>query len=273
MFRQGVRTKTCDSPKTLLEFVARELAQESPPPDLSALDLIELGAVYVNEARSLASTRVLSTGDEVRIHTQPRRFARPLDLAQRITAETDETLTIEKPAGLPAEPTVDNVRENLLSFVEDLRGQQLFLTHRLEAETAGLMLLAKTASAAESIKQAFADGLILRRYVAYLEAPIATGTQGDLQIHSCSEQRTPTSLLTEGRTTWSVEGAPLEVTYRVELEAQRLRPKELRELLKEKRAPIVGDEVSGSQTRLTEMETGKKSYALKAIALTLKPRA
>ncbi len=273
MFRQGVRTKTCDSPKTLLEFVAEVLTHETPPPPLSALELIEIGAVYVDDSRSLFAARPLKAGDPVRIHTQPRRFTLPADLADRITSETEDTLTIEKPAGLPSAPTVDNVRENLLSFVEDLRSQQLFLTHRLENETAGLVLLAKNASAAESIKQAFADGQMIRRYVVYLEGPIATGAKGDVQVHSCLEQRAPTSLLTEGRTTWSVEGAPLEVTYRVELEVQKLRPKELRELLKEQRAPIVGDEMSGSQTRLTELETGKKGYALKTIALIPKPRA
>lgn len=263
-FRHGVKSATSDQTTTLAEFVASQLAASG----LRALDLIELGAIYVGNERCLNPARALRAGDEVRLHTSPRRFACPDDLAARIIAETGETLLVEKPAGLPAEPTVDNVKENLLTFLQDLRGQNLFLTHRLSADTEGLILIAKTTEAAARIAQAFAEGKIQRQYAAYVESQVPPGEHALFAILSSEERRGKTNLIAEGRQTWQIDGAPLGICYRLVIQFTTARPKEIREALASLGAPILGDRLQGSPRRLVDPATGKPALAFRALSLS-----
>lgn len=261
-FRFGVRALTAGQTGSLVEIVARELSRE--PGDLPALDLIELGAVYVNDVRVLEPSQNVRFGDALRLHTSPRRFSRPAEL--RILAETSDTLLIEKPAGLPSEPTVDNAKESLIAALDEMRGQRHFLVHRLAPESEGLLLVAKTEAAAERLARAFAEGRVARGYVAYLEAPVKVGPHlnGALEIKSCHEQRAETSQITENRTTWKIPGAPLSVCYRVELVFKSLRPKEVREHFDTCGAAILGDK--SSRIQLVD-ERGKAALAFLATSL------
>lgn len=265
-FRFGVRSFTAAKASPLAEIVSAELSRE--PGDLPALDLIELGAVYVNEARALDPSLPVRPGDAVRVHASPRRFPRPKDLGSRILNETADTLLIEKPANFPTEPTVDNSRENLMAALDELRGQRHSLVHRLAPESEGLLLVAKTEAAAERLARAFAEGRVARGYVAYLEAPVKIGPHADgaLEIKSCLEQRAETSQITENRTIWIVSGRPLSVCYRIELVFASMRPKEVREHFKACGAPILGDKASGSRIELLD-ERGKATMAFLATSL------
>ena len=261
-FRFGVRTLTAGETGSLVGIVSRELSRE--PGDLPALDLIELGAVYVNDLRVLDPARIVSAGESLRLHTSPRRFPRPPEI--RILAETSDTLLVEKPAGVPSEPTVDNARETLIAALDELRGQRHFLVHRLAPESEGLLLVAKTEGAAERLARAFAEGRVKRGYVAYVESPVKVGLHlnGALEIKSCVEQRAETNRITENRTALLVVGQPLDVCYRVELVFTSLRPKEVREHFDACGAPILGDKSSRIQL-LDERE--KSAIALLATSL------
>lgn len=268
-FRYGVRTVLCRDCSTLVDFVAAQLALEKEPTGLGSLELIELGAVYINGDRSLNCAQALQPGDEVRIHTSPRRFHPPHDLLHRVIAENEDSLLIEKPADLPTEPEIDNLRENLISFLQDLRGQPLFLTHRLAAESDGLLLVAKTRTAQTRIMQAFKESRIRRRYVVYIESPLSTEKQSKFTILSCTEQRASTSLISEGFQTWKIVGAPLQVFYRVEVEFTEARPKELREFLAAIGSPIIGDRTHGSTHDLIDSVNLRPTQAYRALSLSV----
>ena len=264
-FRPGVITEISARPASLVEFVASALTQA--PSDLSALDLIELGAVYVNDERSLNSARQIRIGDRIRIHSTPRRYFRPSDLDRRVLAEDGETLLIEKPAGLPLDASIDNARENLLAFLEDSRGQNLFLTHRLAADSDGPVLLAKTLAQAERLKRAFADGKIKRVYAAYVENPLPVGDIClGIRVLACEERRARTCLISEGRALWSAEGEELSVLYRLEIEFENARPKDVRARLASLGAPIIGDRAHGSLRALVDSER-RSSLAFRAISM------
>jgi len=269
-FRHGVKTVTCGRATTLGELVAAELAAAAPTASASSpLDLIELGAVYVNEERSLNPARPLHPGDGVRIHTAPRRFACPADLARRILTETEDLLLVEKPAGLPSEPTVDNVNENLLSFLNDLRGQNFFLTHRLAPESEGLVLIAKNPDAATRITQAFAAGKIRRQYAAYVERPPRAVSSRLFTILALEELRSETNLVSEGRQAWRIDGAPIGSFCRLQIEFTMARPKEVRAELARLGAPLLGDRAHGSRVQLVDSSTGKAGIAFRALNLSV----
>ncbi len=267
-FRPGVRIATSRRATTLLELVVEELAKAPPPSRLNALDLIDLGAVYVNDGRSLNPNHPLKPGDTVRIHTEPRRFTPPTDLLARILSETDDYLVLEKPPGLPVEPLVDNVKENLISFLEDLRGQRLFFVHRLDPESEGLLAVAKSQTAAAKLSKAFAEGRVKRLYAVYTESPISVQGDDVIRILSINELNAETNVLTENRTMWEIKGAPIQRAYRLEIEFTKARPKEIRSFFASLGTPIIGDRAMGSARELLDPRTGKHTLALKALSLS-----
>ncbi len=295
-YSYGVRHLEVSTPgSTVLDFVSRALLREEA--SLSPIDLIELGSVYVNDERSLSVGRVLSVGDHVRIHTRPRRYPQPADLASRIVSEDDDVLVFDKPAGLPVHALVDNVSENLISYLENLRGGSLFITHRLDVETSGLVVLAKTATAQAKLNRAFAEGTVKRTYAAYTLAPVTLGrhvhymepspkapkhvspiaTEGwahcSLDVLCCDELSAETSVISEGRTTWTTraESEPSPVlprVYRMEIALQTGRPQQIRAQLAALGAPIIGDSSYGSPIQLVD-ESSRSAIALRAVRVSL----
>lgn len=91
-----------------------------------------------------------------------------------ILFENDEILVVDKPAGLPAQPG-ERVGSSVISVVERELGFSPFPIHRLDKETAGCMMLAKTAAAASRW-----SGLLAERNVGkYYRAICAGGPAGD----------------------------------------------------------------------------------------------
>jgi len=82
-------------------------------------ELIWLGAVYQNHRRCVASIagHVVS-GDYLRVHTRPRRYqAELIRYPEIIIFENADFIVINKPAGVPVHPTVDNRVENILHIL------------------------------------------------------------------------------------------------------------------------------------------------------------
>lgn len=89
----------------------------------------------------------------------------------RILFEDELFLAAEKPAGLPSQPTVDPRRPD---FFTDLKKQlkkergdsfYLGLHHRLDRDTSGVMIFAKTKTANEPLANLFKQHLIQKTYL------------------------------------------------------------------------------------------------------------
>lgn len=263
-FRHGVRELTVGKAETLIDFVSHELSRLAAP-EMTALELIELGSVYVEGARVLNPAHRLKSGDHLRMHARPRRFSCPQDLLDRVRQESEDAIVVEKPAGLPIEPTVDNFKENLLNYLAELRGDALYAVHHLEDESSGLVVLAKSLSSLAKLKEAFAGGSITRVYVAFTEAPVPIGplaSAASVNILSCLELRATTEVISAGRRSWKSSSGTFKLVYRLEIEATGARPQMVREVLAAKGAPVIGDKTNGSRHEIVDTETGKSGPAL-----------
>ncbi len=153
------RLTVADS-QPLLSFLLNVLELKRP----AAKNLLKFGAVNVNGAPVRQFDHPLTTGDEVIVGTlQAAAAAGQLERAQiQVVYEDDALLVVDKPSGLL---TVANDREQAdtlyVRLNAFLRGrnsagrERALVTHRLDQETSGLVLFAKSPSVKRALQEAW----------------------------------------------------------------------------------------------------------------------
>lgn len=162
-FEYGVIHQLSEGPGDLKSLLEKDMGAKK----LSIDEYLELGCIYVNQARTQQNL-TLKKGDYIRWHTQPRRYSiQDLDLEKRILFENENLILFNKPAGVPCHPTVDNLKENLTSLFSLHRGSEILITHRLDLPTQGLLVLAKNKKTQSVINQLFQNRQIEKIYTAW----------------------------------------------------------------------------------------------------------
>jgi 23S rRNA pseudouridine1911/1915/1917 synthase len=106
------------------------------------------------------------------LENAPLNFQRPRLNSISIVAETDEWIVVEKPPFIEAHPSKPNGRITLWDGLRDLlayeivNGGQVSLINRLDRETSGLTLVAKTHDAARALHTDMQDRLFAKEYLA-----------------------------------------------------------------------------------------------------------
>ena len=137
--------------------------------------LIATGCVMVNGAVERASYRP-SEGDRVVVEIAPPT-ARPVaaeNIPLVVAYEDDDVLVVDKSAGMVVHPAPGNWSGTLVNALKgrggplsDLGGgEREGIVHRLDKETSGLLLVAKTDRAHRILGAAMAQREIVRRYAA-----------------------------------------------------------------------------------------------------------
>lgn len=131
----------------------------------SCQELLKFGAVYLKNQRQTQDFN-LEIQDYVRVHTKPRRFRRAVPWSDHILWQDHRWVVIDKPAGLPCHASVDNLYENCLHQLSEYLNQKLFITHRLDVATSGVLIFAKTKDAQSLFNQILASDQIEKIYQA-----------------------------------------------------------------------------------------------------------
>jgi len=131
--------------------------------------IVRSGVVRVNKARASVDQR-LAEGDQIRV--PPLRIARrgppPVRPARPpVLYEDEHLLAVDKPAGLAAHGG-SGIAHGLIEMVRAARPNQPFLelAHRLDRETSGILLLAKSRRALLGLHAQLRAGQIDKRYLA-----------------------------------------------------------------------------------------------------------
>ena len=137
--------------------------------------LIEDGNVRVG-ARAIKPGTTLRTGDRVVVRRPPPIPARaePAPIALDVLHEDEWLLAINKPPGLVVHPAPGHWHGTLVSALlhrwptppADLDPARLGIAHRLDKDTSGVLLIAKTASALAELGRQFHDREIDKQYLA-----------------------------------------------------------------------------------------------------------
>ncbi|HIU72789.1 MAG TPA: RluA family pseudouridine synthase [Candidatus Aphodousia faecipullorum] len=133
--------------------------------------IVRAGEVRINKKRVTVDTR-LALGDElrvppIRVATQPKPArVKPIDDQDLpILYEDEHLIVVDKPAGLAAHGG-SGVSFGLIERVRASRPNQpyLELAHRLDRETSGVMILAKTRKALVRLHEMMRDGEVHKSY-------------------------------------------------------------------------------------------------------------
>jgi 23S rRNA pseudouridine1911/1915/1917 synthase len=141
----------------------------------AAATLIATGRVHVEGRPERASYRP-AAGERVVVDIPPP-VARPVVAEQIplvVAYEDDEVLVVDKPAGMVVHPAPGNWSGTLVNALKgrggplsDLGGEEREgIVHRLDKETSGLLLVARTDRAHRVLGAAMARREIVRRYAA-----------------------------------------------------------------------------------------------------------
>lgn len=143
--------------------------------------LIEAGAVAVNGAAARQAKQKIQAGDEIRLVVPEPEDAEPAgeDIPLDILFEDDSLVVLNKQAGLVVHPGAGNWTGTLVNALIHHCGDSLSgiggvrrpgIVHRLDRDTTGVMVVAKTDQAHRHLADQFADhgltGPLERAYLA-----------------------------------------------------------------------------------------------------------
>jgi len=251
-----METKHVTSPALLLDF----LLAAWPEVKRTKVKLwLKHGAVRVNDKAATRHDHPLREGDAVGI--QPGKAPPPtpeLPPGMKVLHEDAHLLVIHKPVGLL---TVATEKEGtrttyhvLTDYVRDRArsGQaRIWIVHRLDRETSGLLVFAKTEEAKEYLQTHWQQ--MEKRYLALVEgAP--TAAQGTLRAHLDESQPhqvyahpNASAITREAVTHYRVLRSGMGRTL-LELTLETGRRHQIRVQLSHAGCPIVGDVKYGAQT-------------------------
>jgi 23S rRNA pseudouridine1911/1915/1917 synthase len=246
---------------------------------------IEDGAVQVDR-RACKPRDIVEAGSHVRVQTMPAEAARPEVLpeaiALRLVHQDRDLLVIDKPAGLVVHPGAGNPRHTLqnalLGFDPKLAAlPRAGLIHRLDKDTSGLLVVARTPEAQTSLSRQLEARTMAREYVAACVGVMTGGGTVDEPIGRHRGDRLRMAIRVSGRpavTHYRVLERFRAHTYlSVKLETGRTH--QIRLHLSHIKYPIVGDPVYGGRFGLPRGATpvlidalrGFKRQALHAATL------
>ena len=243
-----------------------------------------------NPARA---SRLLARGERVRVRFpehQPPRSIQPAAIPLTLVYEDEHLAIIDKPAGLVVHPAPGHWHDTLVNALV-ARGTTLAggaegrpgIVHRLDRDTSGLMLVAKTDQAHRKLGAAIAARRVQRTYAALAWGHLdSSPVRIEAAIARHPQDRKRMAIVATGRAarTDAFVVARFEVAELLRLELHTGRTHQIRVHLEHVGHPVIGDPVyggggsrriSGSLRRLAqELERAAPRQALHAAALAFR---
>lgn len=241
-----------DESTELLKFLFKMMPARSKK---SVKGILSRSQVFVNGQSTTQFNDLLHPGDRVSIEKRTAKHdARIRGL--KILHEDEDIIVIEKEAGLLS---IASEKENqmtafrqLSDYIQNIRPKsRIFVVHRLDRDTSGVMIFAKSKRIQQKLQNAWQEAVPERSYIALVEGTV-------------KEDGTITSWLTENkalivRSSKNPNKGKKAVTkYKVlksndnlsllQVNLETGRKNQIRVHMQDLKHPIVGDKKYGSQT-------------------------
>lgn len=239
-----------DAGERLDRFIARAAGVSR----LAARRAIDDGSVFVDGRRVRVASRPVRAGQVVAVTLD----VKPPDVpGMPVLFEDDAILAVDKPAWVATQPTRTSARGTAQALAESMAGATLHVVHRLDRETSGVLLFAKTKAAAAALGRAFSEGAVEKRYLA-----AACGwlpDRGTIEVPLSYDRRQGRTAVDvrrglPARTRFKVRGRAGDALLAVELWPETGRTHQLRAHLAAMRCPVLGDRRYGGPSAIATPE-------------------
>ena len=219
---------------------------------------IESGELTLAGGPAAPKTRV-GGGEAVRLDAEVEAVVplAPEAIPLAIVHEDDDVLVIDKPAGLVVHPGAGNragtLQNGLLAHDPGLAAvPRAGIVHRLDKDTTGLLVIARTLTAHQALVAALERREIRRTYEAISQGVMTGGGKVDAPIGRHPRDRLRMTVRENGRPAVThyriIERFRAHSHVRVELETGRTH--QIRVHMAHIRHPLVGDPLYGGRPRL-----------------------
>lgn len=140
-------------------------------------EVIDAGGVYINKKRARIASRPVNPGDVIEMQYSLENLKRIKQREHEINMadvlyDDHHVIAVNKPPGLPTQATRDQSLVHLEAAVKKhlagkgIRNPTVFLVHRLDKETSGVVLLATTSAAVTFLTDQFRARTVTKEYLA-----------------------------------------------------------------------------------------------------------
>jgi 23S rRNA pseudouridine1911/1915/1917 synthase len=196
--RLNIRVDNGQEPMRIDKFLVQRIEQASRTKIQKA---IETGRVLVN-GKQVQPNHKIRPRDEIVFYSdkeKPGEEITPEKMDLNLFYEDEEVMIINKPVGLVVHPASGNYHGTLVNGVAYYLQQQnasineetlprFGLVHRIDKNTSGLLVLAKTERAVASLAKQFFNHTVKRRYLALVWGDLASDS-GTILAHIGRHQR------------------------------------------------------------------------------------
>lgn len=269
-----------------IDVVLAELLPEYSRSQLS--QWIKAGAITLNQVQCKPKDKVVD-GDniELNIAFKPEdkhyQHCEPENIPLNVIYEDDDLMVINKPAGLVVHPGAGNKQHTLVNalihYCPALQHiPRAGIIHRLDKDTTGLLIIAKSLPAHTSLVRQMHDREIERHYLALVTGYLVGGGTIETYFGRHPRNRLKMAVLEQGReavTHYTIKQKFQDFTL-LDVHLMTGRTHQIRVHMAHINHPVVGDQLYGGRMKIPQQASNEfrthlqqfKRQALHAYSLT-----
>ncbi len=162
---------------TIVDFFLTAIPRSNPP---TWIEKINSGNLRIDQKKVTIDYKVKP--GEIATHTSEPRIEPAVNSNINLIYADDTIWVIDKPSPLPVHASGRFIRNTLISILEIAFPDNEFkLTHRIDANTTGVIVVAKNKFSANNISQQFENKTVKKEYIALVEGIVKEDTLNLIQ--------------------------------------------------------------------------------------------